>query len=224
MPRTKKIDIISNEEDKVKKSKKEISNLETNKIIKEEKIDISLQEKNKPKKSTKKNKVNEEVKELKEEVKEEVTELKKEVKEVVHELKEVKEEIQQLKEEEVKKVIKEIITEEMVDERQINQKSYFKNDRYNKKEFTNKYDINNKYSINEKNNSNKNYINEQKYKSIDKISCNELTDDDLVCILFTRFKNDRNSLYLNMLNIHKDLINKKDNSYKPSFKYNNYKL
>ena len=59
---------------------------------------------------------------------------------------------------------------------------------------------------------------------MDKNTCNELTSDDLICILFTRFKNERNSLYLNMLNIHKELIHKKDNIQKSSFRFNNFKI
>jgi hypothetical protein len=96
----------------------------------------------------------------------------------------------------------------------------------------------NKYNRNEMNNNvgmnnfNKNYINEQKYIKIDKEKCNELTDDDLACILFSRFKNNRNSLYLNMLNIHKELLNPRDsqsrdsqhgyNNRNTNFKTNNY--
>ena len=67
---------------------------------------------------------------------------------------------------------------------------------------------------------NKNYINEHKYRMLDIKNCNELTNDDLVCILFGRFKNARNSLYLNMLNIHKELINPKDNN-KNEYRNNN---
>ena len=67
--------------------------------------------------------------------------------------------------------------------------------------------------INNKNNLLE-YIDENKYNELDKQKLFEYTDKDLLCILFTRFKNSNNILMIEMLNIYKILINSDNNNNK----------
>ena len=54
-------------------------------------------------------------------------------------------------------------------------------------------------------------IDENKYNNLDKEKFSELSDDDLACILFTRFKNSSNPLIREALIIHRTLSEQKNN-------------
>jgi hypothetical protein len=83
-----------------------------------------------------------------------------------------------------------------------------------KKEKLEKKNINNSIKNDKLTNTNGNYnkkvitnpIDENKYNELDINRLSDLTDDDLACVLFTRFKNSNNQLIKEALIIHRTLI------------------
>lgn len=94
---------------------------------------------------------------------------------------------------------------------------------YQYKNFNKKQEKQNNHIINDDMNK---FINETKYTQIDTEKIKELSDDDLVCILFTRFKKSNNPLIKEILIIHRTLngfVNdeNKNQIKKNKTKYNN---